>query len=66
MAWRDWSGRRKRRPREHMIGEIGVNFLERQILRRSRQLRRVAEPEYGADTLRRSATFDALRRLQNN
>jgi hypothetical protein len=48
--WR-WSGRRKRRPREHVIGEMGVNFLERQVLRRGHQLRKVAEPEYGTDAL---------------
>ncbi len=44
-----WSGRRKRRPREHVIAEMGVNFLERQVLRRGHQLRRVPEPEYGTD-----------------
>jgi len=28
---------------------MGVNFLERQVLRRGHQLRRVPEPEYGTD-----------------
>jgi hypothetical protein len=51
MARRQWSGQRKRRPREHVIGEMGVNFLERQVLRRGHQLRRVPEPEYGTDAL---------------
>jgi hypothetical protein len=30
---------------------MGVNYLERQILRRGHQLRRVSEPEYGTDAL---------------
>jgi len=51
MAAQGWSGRRKRRPREHIIGDMGVNFLERQVLRRGHQLRRVPEPEYGTDAL---------------
>jgi hypothetical protein len=46
-----WNGIRKRRPRQHVIGEMGVNFLERQVLRRGHQLRRVPEPEYGTDAL---------------
>ena len=46
-----WSGHRKRRPREHVIADMGVNFLERQVLRRGHQLRRVPEPEYGTDAL---------------
>lgn len=46
-----WPGKRKRRPREHVIAEMGVNFLERQVLRRGHQLRRVEEPEYGTDAL---------------
>ena len=41
----------KRRPREHVIAEMGVNFLERQVLRRGHQLKRVPEPEYGTDAL---------------
>lgn len=49
MSWHEWSGRRKRRPREHVIAEMGVNFLERQVLRRGHQLRRVPQPEYGTD-----------------
>ncbi|NUQ65331.1 MAG: DUF4365 domain-containing protein [Pirellulales bacterium] len=28
---------------------MGINFLERQVLRRGHQLRRVPEPEYGTD-----------------
>ena len=47
---RPW-GKRKRRSREHVIAEMGVNFLERQVLRRGHQLRRVFEPEYGTDAL---------------
>jgi hypothetical protein len=46
-----WQGRRKRRPRQHVIAEMGLNFLERQVLRRGHQLRRVPEPEYGTDAL---------------
>jgi hypothetical protein len=30
---------------------MGVNFLERQVLRRDHQLRRIPEPEYGTDAL---------------
>jgi hypothetical protein len=30
---------------------MGINFLERQVLRRGHQLRRVPEPEYGTDAL---------------
>lgn len=51
MDWKRWAGKRKRRPREHVIAEMGVNFLERQALRRGHQLRRVPEPEYGTDAL---------------
>lgn len=51
MDWKQWQGKRKRRPREHVIAEMGVNFLERQVLRRGHQLRRVPEPEYGTDAL---------------
>jgi uncharacterized protein DUF4365 len=32
-----------------VIAEMGVNFLERQVLRRGHQLRRVPQPEYGTD-----------------
>jgi hypothetical protein len=46
-----WSGKRKRRPREHVIAEMGVNFLERQVLRRGHQLRKVPEREYGTDAV---------------
>ena len=51
MDWKRWRGKRKRRPREHVIAEMGVNFLERQVLRRGHQLRRVPEPEYGTDAV---------------
>lgn len=44
-----WKGQPKQRPRAHVIGEMGVNFLERQVLRRGHQLRRVPQPEYGTD-----------------
>jgi hypothetical protein len=37
------------RPRAHVIAEMGVNFLERQILRRGHQLQRLNAPEYGTD-----------------
>jgi hypothetical protein len=30
---------------------MGLNFLERQVLRRGHQLRRISEPEYGTDAL---------------
>ena len=51
MDWKHRRGKRKRRPREHVIAEMGVNFLERQVLRRGHQLRHVPEPEYGTDAL---------------
>ncbi len=51
MVWEHWSGQRKRRPREHVIAEMGLNFLELHVLRRGHQLRRVTEPEYGTDAL---------------
>lgn len=51
MGWWRWSGKRKRRPRQHVIAEMGINFLERQVLRRGHQLKRVPEPEYGTDAL---------------
>ena len=51
MDGKRWGGKRKRRPREHVIGEMGINFLERQVLRRGHQLRRVPEPEYGTDAV---------------
>ncbi len=41
--------RRKRRTREHVIEEMSVNFLERQVLRRSHQLQIPARREYGCD-----------------
>lgn len=44
-----WKGQPKTRPRSHVIAEMGVNFLERQVLRRGHQLRRVPHPEYGID-----------------
>jgi hypothetical protein len=34
-----------------VLAEMGVNFLERQVLRRGHQLKRVPEPEYGTDAL---------------
>ena len=40
---------RKRRTREHVIEEMSVNFLERQVLRRSHQLQIPARREYGCD-----------------
>jgi hypothetical protein len=46
-----WGGKRKRRPREHVIAEMGLNFVERQVLRRGHQLKRISEPEYGTDAL---------------
>jgi hypothetical protein len=51
MAWEHWSGQRKRRTRAHVVAEMGLNFLERQVLRRGHQLRPVREPEYGTDAL---------------
>lgn len=40
---------RKRRTRQHVIEEMGVNFLERQVLRRGHQLQRPSLREYGCD-----------------
>ena len=51
MDWNRWRGKRKTRPRAHVLAEMGVNFLERQVLRRGHQLKRVSEPEYGTDAL---------------
>lgn len=59
-----WPGRRKRRPREHVIAEMGLNFLERQVLRRGHQMRRVAEPEYGTDAVMLHFTPDS-REIEN-
>lgn len=47
----DWHARRKRRTREHVIAEMGMNFLERQVLRRNHQLVRMPQPEYGTDAI---------------
>jgi hypothetical protein len=59
-----WTGRRKRRPREHVIADMSVNYLERQVLRRARQLLRVPQPEYGTDAL--MAHFDpGTREIEN-
>ena len=49
MTLERWKGRPKKRPRTHVIAEMGINFLERQVLRRGHQLRRVPQPEYGTD-----------------
>jgi hypothetical protein len=46
-----WRGQRKRRVREHVIADMSVNFLERQVLRRSHQLLRIPQPEYGLDAM---------------
>jgi hypothetical protein len=51
MHWQQWGGKRKSRPRQHVIAEMGVNFLERLVLRRGHQLQRVPGPEYGTDAL---------------
>ncbi len=40
---------RKRRTRQHVIEEMGVNLLERQVLRRAYQLQRPSLGEYGWD-----------------
>ena len=64
MDWKRWRGKRKRRPREHVIAEMGVNFLERQVLRRGHQLRRVPEPEYGTDAVMLHFSPDA-REIEN-
>jgi len=42
---------RKRRTRQHVIEELGVNFLERQVLRRRHQLQRPSLREYGWDAV---------------
>ena len=49
MAKHAWKGPRKRRTIEHVISEMSVNFLERQILRRGHQLMRPPQLEYGVD-----------------
>jgi len=49
MTLERWRGQKKKRPRSHVVAEMGVNFLERQVLRRGHQLRRVPQPEYGTD-----------------
>jgi hypothetical protein len=51
MAPADWSGTRKRRTRGHIIADLSVNFLERQVLQRGHQLLRVPQPEYGTDAI---------------
>src|SRR5688572_19546034 len=61
---RPWSGKRKRRHRAHVIGEMGINFLERQVLRRGHQLKRVTEPEYGTDALMLHFSLDS-REIEN-
>lgn len=42
---------RKRRTRQHVIEELGVNFLERQVLRRGHQLQHPSLREYGWDAV---------------
>lgn len=58
MTLEKWKGQPKTRPRSHVIGEMGVNFLERQVLRRGHQLRRVPQPEYGTDAQMHHWTAD--------
>lgn len=59
-----WSGKHKRRPREHVIADMSINFLERQVLRRGHQLVKVPQPEYGTDALMRHFAPDS-REIEN-
>jgi hypothetical protein len=55
MDWKDWTGRRKRRPRSRVIADMSVNFLERQVLRRGHRLIRVPEEsDDGTDAIMRT------------
>jgi hypothetical protein len=64
MDWTRWRGTRKRRPRAHVLADLGVNFLERQILRRGHQLIRVPQPEYGIDAFMHHFSPDS-REIEN-
>jgi len=55
MSWKDWAGRRKRRPRSRVIADMSVNFLERQVLRRGHRLIRIPEEsDDGTDAILRT------------
>ena len=55
MSWKDWTGRRKRRPRTRVIADMSVNFLERQVLRRGHRLIRIPEEsDDGTDAIMRT------------
>lgn len=55
MTWRDWTGRRKLRPRSRVIADMSVNFLERQVLRRGHRLIRIPEEsDDGTDAIMRT------------
>src|SRR5229473_6404548 len=49
MSRRSPKREKKRRTRNHVIEELSLNFLERQVLGRSHQLHRAAQREYGWD-----------------
>lgn len=55
--------RRKKRPWSHVVAEMGVNFLERQILRRGHQFDRTSQTEYGTDAV--MTTFGENREIEN-
>lgn len=57
------SNRRKKRPWSHVIAEMGVNFLERQVLRRGHQFDRSGQAEYGTDAV--MTPFSDNRRIEN-
>jgi hypothetical protein len=45
----NWSGVHSRRTREHIIEEMSLNFLEREVLKRGHQLIPATKREYGHD-----------------
>lgn len=55
MSWKDWTGKRKRRPRSRVIADMSVNLLERQVLRRGHRLIRIPEEsDDGTDAIMRT------------
>lgn len=59
---RENAGLRKRRTREHVIADLGVNHVERQVLRCGHVLHRIFQ-DYGLDL--NLFTFDADGELEN-
>lgn len=55
MAWEDWDGTRKLRPRSRVIADMSVNFLERKVLQRGHRLIRIPEEfDDGTDAILRT------------